>query len=656
MKLFRIVGLLLFIFQVSNAQNQPFYKTYNWDNNPSYTVDTNSEESIIGVKEKIVTEFIFDGNDGLVEYFLEHKVYWLNSDDKIEEFNKVYLPYSSDSNLEINKARVITKAGKVIELDESKILTATNDETNRTYKYFAFEGIEKGSFIEYMYVVKRYPAYKGKRITFQSSFNKTNIEFDLFSPNNLVFKFKSYNDLPNAELDTLSENKLHWKLSLPKLKKLENEELSAYNASRQYIVYKLHSNTASNTKDISSYSNASKNIYSFYNSELSKKTKNAIKKFLKAIPFKENSDESSKLRALEFYIKSNIFIAESGSEELKDIDKILSQKVANEVGIIKLYVALFNQLNIKHQIVFTTDRSELKFDKNFEANNFLIDVLLYFPKSKSYMSPSEMESRLGFPPANLTDNYGLFIKEVKLGDFKSAVGKIKYIKPVSEKETYDKMIVDVDFDEEDLSTINIRLDKSMNGYYSMNIQPFLDLVKPEDKIELIESFAKNLDEDADIKDKKIVNDNPRVFGIEPLQIIIDFKSEAFVEKAGRKYLFKLGDLIGQQMQLYQEKERILPLENRFKRSYYRTINVTIPKGYKIVNLDDINIDNSYSKDGKELLSFKSFYTVKDNVVSITADEHYRINFIDTSIYEEYRTVINSAADFNKITLVLEPIE
>ena len=136
---------------------------------------------------------------------------------------------------------------------------------------------------------------------------------------------------------------------------------------------------------------------------------------------------------------------------------------------------------------------------------------------------------------------------------------------------------------------------------------------------------------------------------------VDLESDAFTEKAGRKYLFKVGELIGRQIQMYQEKERKLTLVDDYKRSYFRTINIRIPKGYKVVNLDDLNIENSYEKDGEELLSFKSNYKIIDGVLSITADEHYRINIIDKSIFEDYRKVINSAADFNKITLVLEPM-
>ena len=61
----------------------------------------------------------------------------------------------------------------------------------------------------------------------------------------------------------------------------------------------------------------------------------------------------------------------------------------------------------------------------------------------------------------------------------------------------------------------------------------------------------------------------------------------------------------------------------------------------------------YSEKGKELFSFKSYFAVKDNILTITADEHYRKNIVKVALYEEYRKVINSAADFNKIVLLLE---
>ena len=644
---------LLFTFQVTVSQTAPFFESYDWEETPSYSVAKDSTEDLIAVKEKTVTEFYFDKRD-LIEYFLEHKVLWLNSDDAIEEYNKIYLPFSSRAELQVNKARVITPEGKLIHLDKSKILTATDEETGRTYKYFALEGITKGSFIEYMYVVKRPPAYMGKRVYIQSGFNKEKVEFDLYSPTNLPFKFKSFNDVPTVALDTLTTDKIHYSLKVDKVKKLESEYQAAYNASRGFVVYKMDRNTAGNGNDIVSYSTISQNLYRSYYPEYSAKTAGLIQDFIKDLAFEEGLDEEGKIRKLDYYIKTNVYSQDVYNEDLQNLDLILTKKVANESGIIKLFIAVLRTLNIKHELVLTTDRKQIKFDREFEATNFLTDFLLFFPNQKKYLSPNAPGTRYGFPMPYLMDNYGLFIKEVAIGDYKSAVGKIKYIEPVKVENTVDVMNVTIDFDKDNLTENKVHFDRAFSGYYAMNIQPFMHLIQGEKRDELVDNFIENITKESEITDRKLVNDKSELFGVKPLQFIVDFTSEAFVEKAGRKYLFKLGDLIGPQVQLYQEKERVLPLEEQFHRSYYRTLTINIPEGYKITNLEDINIDNSYTEYGKELFSFKSYYKLEGNKLTVTADEHYRENIVKVPVYEEYRTVINSAADFNKIVLLLEP--
>ena len=650
-----IFTLLFIIYSISSIYAQePYYKTYDWETQPVYKVKVAPEKEIFVLKEKNIHEFYFEEDNQLVEYLIEHNAVWLNSDQNIEDYNKVYLPYSSDSELLINKARVITKDGKVIELDNSKILTAQNEETKRVYKYFAFEGVEKGSIIEYFYVVKKFPNYRGVRADLQSSVDKMNVDFELFAPSNLIFDFKSYNGLKSIEKDTLTKDKLHWVLHLDAINGLEKEDQAAYEASKKFIVYKLDKNTYSNTYNISSYTNVSQNIYAFFYDEKSKAVISELKKLIKTIGINKESDEATQIRALELYIKTNFYISDVKNDEFEDLNIILQKKVANDDGILKLYIAMLQELKIEHEIVLTSDRFKTKFDENFEANNFLTDYLIYFPSQETYISPVEVESRYGFPPFNLTDNYGLFIKEVSVGDFKSGVGKVKYIQSSNAKATSDDMLIDVKFDEDDLTKTYIKLDKSMSGYYAMYIQPYMNLVKEENKDEVIDGFIKSMSENIDIVKKEVFNGNPESFGIEPFKIVSESTSEHFVEKAGKKYLFKVGELIGPQMELYQEKERVLPVDSQFKRSYHRVINVEIPTGFSITNLDDINIDNYYEKDGKKLMVFKSSYTVNDNILKITADEFYELNSIGIDIYEDYRKVINSAADFNKISLILEP--
>jgi len=643
---------LLLIAPLLFAQEDPFYKNYSWEENPDFSVKALDTTSILGLKDKIVSEFIYEGEDFL-EYFLEHKAVWLNSDESIEEYNKIYLPYTNSSELLISRARVIKPGGEIVELDESKILTAEDEETQRVYKFFAFEGIEKGSIIEYYYVVKREPEYSGKRLTFQTSYDKNDVAFDLYSPSNLVFQFKSFNDLPEISKNTLSEEKQHWTMRAAEMQGIEEESQAPYNASKAFVIYKLDQNLSNNKKDITSYSKVSQNLYNFYYGEIDKKIQKKLIKFLDEAGVKKGVETDEILRTLESNIKTNVYLGQGGNAG-SELESVLDQKVANSTGMVKLFISLFRTLDIKHELILTSDRQDLKFDPEFEANTFLNEFLFYFPKTDKYMAPTEFDSRYGFPTAFLTDTYGLHIKEVALGDFKSATGKIKYINPVPAEETVDKMIIDVNFDPEDLTKTTIKLDRSMGGYYAMYMQPFMNLIPEEDKSELLEEFAKRLDKSAAIKSKEMNNADPALFGIEPLQFVIDFESEAFVEKAGSRYLFKVGDLIGRQIQMYQENVRKLPLEDEFTRTYYRTINIKIPEGYRVANAEDINIDNFYSKDGKKVLMFKSFYEMDGDILKITADEFYKINKISKEFFEDYRTVVNSAADFNKVTLVLEP--
>jgi hypothetical protein len=649
---FTLFAILLIFSIPTNAQEKPFYESYDWQNEPTFNTNAYAEEDLVELKSKILTEFYFI-NEGknLIEYYLFHRALFLNSDNTIEDYNKIYLPYNNSSKLIINKARVITPSKKVITLDESNIYTAEDEETGSSYKYFALEGVEKGSVVEYYYVIQKYPDYKGRRITFQEAHPVENVEFDLYAPSNLVFNFKSYNNFPEVVLDTLSKEKLHWEAATGELPELEPEETSAYHANKAHVVYKLDKNLADNSSGISSYDVVSKNIYKRFYTELSRRDEKALDKFLKNIKVEDN--EAATLRNLDYYIKTNFYLSEGINEDLYNLQSLLDEKVANDSGIMLLYINALKKLDIKHELVITSDRFEIAFDPDFEASNFLREYLLYFPSSQLYVAPTLFQSRLGYPPAGYTDNYGLFIKEIKVGSYTSGAGKIKYINPVPAEKSYDKMTIDVNFEKDNMAKPQVKLQKSMFGYYASYIQPYINLMSNEDKDDLKNSLAESIQEGLTINKSEIINGDPMLFGKKPLIFSFEFTSDKLVEKAGKRYLFKVGELIGRQTELYQEKERKLPLDSEFKREYFRTITVKIPEGYQIANLEDINLDESYAEDGKSLMAFKSSYELKDNTLTIIADEYYKENHLPVEKFKNYRRVINSAADFNKVVLVLE---
>jgi len=641
--------LILFITCNSIAQTAPFYESYNWEITPSYQIEE-SDNDMVAIKDKVVTEFIFE-DQNLIEYYLEHKVLWLNSDDRIEEYTKVYLPIANDASQVVINARIIKKTGEIIVLDKSRILRSEGDETGRDFNYFSIDDVEKGSIIEYYYVIKRRPKFQGAMVDIENDYDKQTVEFDLYAPSNLRFSFKSFNLETTVKKIESFKEKTHWKFLAKDIKAVNKEDKAPYNAAIGFIMYKLHENTANNAI-ITSYNNVAQNLFDFYYSTYSKLEKKLINKFAKNFKFDDGLRDENKARIIDLFIKENIYISENDSENLTNV---LKTKTANETGVIKLYIALFEKFDVTHEMVLTSNRLQLKFDKDFEATNFLQEFLFYFPASKKYLSPSKFGTRFGFPPPYFMNNFGLFVTGYDINGKRKAFSEVKFIEGIPASLSSDEMLIEVNFNTKDLTKNTIALERKLNGYYAMNLHPFMNLIQPNRINEVIDQyFVQNSDKNAKVLKREFINEDPSLFGVKPFVVKFDISSDYFVEKKGDKYLFKLGDLIGPQMEMQQEKKRILPLEAEFNRSYYRTIKIHIPEGYQISNLEDIIIKNSYTTKDKELFIFDSYYTLEGNVLTVTADEHYRETFVAPEIFEAYRTVINSAADFNKVTLVLEP--
>ena len=522
-----IINFILILFITSNslAQTAPFYEGYNWETNPSYNIEE-SDKDMVAIKDKIVTEFYFE-DQNLTEYYLEHKILWLNSDDRIEEYNKIYLAFSNKTSLKVSKARVIKKTGEIIELDESKILSAENEETGRKYNYFALEGLQKGSIVEYYYVIKRRPTYQGARVDIQNDYNKKAVEFDLYAPSNLLFTFKSFNLNSTVTKDETSTEKMHWQLAIKDVVGIDKEEQSPYRAALGYVMYKLHQNTANNII-ITSYNEVAQNLFAFYYPEYNEEETKLINKFAKNIKLNnDDENEEKKARIIDLYIKENIYISDNDSENLKNLSNVINTKTANETGIVKLYVALFKKFNITHEMVLTSNRTKLKFDREFEATNFLQEFLFYFPASKKYLSPSKFGTRFGFPPPYYMDNYGLFVTGYNINGKRKAFSEVKYIEGIPASSSTDEMVINVYFNKEDFSQNTITLERKLNGYYAMNIQPFMNLIPANRKNEVIdEAFAQNTDKNAKVLKRVLINEDPSLFGVKPFVVKFDISSSS----------------------------------------------------------------------------------------------------------------------------------
>jgi hypothetical protein len=131
------------------------------------------------------------------------------------------------------------------------------------------------------------------------------------------------------------------------------------------------------------------------------------------------------------------------------------------------------------------------------------------------------------------------------------------------------------------------------------------------------------------------------------------KSSELLENAGNKILLKIGEIIGPQVEMYQEKARQFPMDMSFPHSFERTIELVIPDGYRIRNPEDLNIHDEYRENGEITMGFVSEYKLDGNRLRVHVMEQYRRIVYPLAQYEDFKKIINASADFNKIVLVLE---
>ncbi|MEM9023123.1 MAG: hypothetical protein AAGB22_05245, partial [Bacteroidota bacterium] len=169
----------------------------------------------------------------------------------------------------------------------------------------------------------------------------------------------------------------------------------------------------------------------------------------------------------------------------------------------------------------------------------------------------------------------------------------------------------------------------------------------------VESLLKFVGEDAQVENQVVNNHNKDTSPVEaPLELRGTMKVNSLIERAGNDFLFKIGNVIGAQVEMYQEDERQNAVELDYPHKYLREITLLVPEGYELDGLDNLNMDIEYGDGREQTMGFKSTYEFQKGKLYVRVEEYYkRVNY-PIGQFEEFRKVINAAADFNKIVLVL----
>ena len=621
---------------------------YEWEESRTrYELSGKDEHlSEIILRQHTQYDYVFE-NSQFIMYSTIHRIVYVNNNEAVQKHNRIIISMTNALELIKLRARAINKEGKAINFDESNLKVLKNEESGKAYKIFAIEGVEMGSEIEYYFVRKMRP----------SVFDRVFLQFDvpikmnsflLTCPRHLKFDFKTYHDFPAVKQEDDAEMNVYL-TSMKDVPALKEEAFSNFDPNRKRLEFKLAYNTARSESRLYTWDEAAKTFYTLL-TKVSKEDQKVLGKFVKTLG--DNAAESMDIRIknIESKIKAAIQVSEGRDESLSQIASILKVKLASHQGMTRLFLAVFSQLNIQCNPVLTCSRQSIKFDADFDTWAFLDDYVLHFPDTKKFLSPYVFECRYPFIQPEFTAQKGLFMQPFISGNTKSALSVIGEIPAVDYSFNLDNLNLDILF-ANDLSSNEIRQVREFGGYNAAYFTPYYDIMSKDQKQAMIDQLTKQTAPDAEISkwtagptiDSKSNN----------FMVSVDFRSSHFVERAGSRILFKIGELIGPQIEMYRDEKRTVAVENDFNRMYNRVIKLTLPAGYQIKNADDLLIDIAYTDENDVPFSFKSDYTLEGNVLTVHIEEYYKEIYAPLSRYEDFRKVVNAAADFNKITLVLE---
>ncbi len=651
----KLIVLLIMVLLSYYAKSQKSdYLPYGFKSIATLSEEDDEEYRKIGsviLNETRIIDCFYNEKDKLESYLIFHKTIKVYTQKEVDQNNKIYIALDDVTEVVDIKAKFISKDNKITEVDKDHIKTIKNLETEGKYKIFAIEGVEPEGVIDFFYILKKIPVlYNGYYM--QSETPKLNVNLTISMPINLRMRTKSYNGLNDMSYVLVeSSGKRIYTLTSEFIPAFEKEKYAAYKANLQRIEYTMCYNYLISRTRFYTFNEAAQNFYEDMYS-VGKQEKKAVKKFISKMDISSKHTIEEKVRKVESYIKTHINLTKKSGASYSLLNEIIANKLANSKGFTKLYVNIFKKLEIRIQPLLTCNRNDFEFDKDFDAWNNLSKNLIYFPELRKTLIPDHWAYRLGMIPEEYTDNYALFFKLVKVSDVESFIPEVKRILHPAYQESGDSLFLEVNLTDGFTNTKS-NLRRVFTGYSAFQLQPFYEIMNADQKKNVLKRFAGLGIESAKTENIIVENTQARDFYVKPLIISCELENSGFIEKTGKNLLLNVGEMIGARSESYNPvKERKLEIINDNTRHYYRSIVVHLPKGYKVMNLDELNM-NITTKDGDfPTAAFISTATIKGNDLVLENTEYYSKLRYPAMEFDAFKAVINATAEFSKKTLIL----
>ena len=590
-------------------------------------------------------------------YYTSHYLVKVLNDQGIETFNTRGIPVDAGTRVPLIKARTIMPDGKVADVAKDMI-KVTRDEYGRYKIVFAMEGVARNAEIEVLINEIKPLSFFGSAY-FQYSIPVMHSSFEMSYPKYMIFEEKGYNGYPTTK-DTLLNNRRHILLAKNNIPALLPEKHSYYNLHRmraEYRIVNFIDENENDNKKLFTWNDLGRELYNDHY-KITDKEKKAVNKYLSDLGAAPGAKEFENIKKIENGIKTGIVLyGWLPGEKADDLDTIIAKKSATASGYIKLFNACFAQAGVNAQLGKAYDRREHAFDSKFENWGNLDNYLFHFPKQKKFLSPTNIYCRFPIVDEELVGTKGIFCTIPPDGVTNGELAAIQPITPLKENESQENVKAVVSFSKEMDPVVAVKY--SYTGYPSTDVREELAL-QPKDKMnELLKKLVPLAEKPENIVNYTINNQGfENYYDNKPLEIVATVNAPQLTGMAGNKYLFKVGEIIGRSEEMYTDKDRRMPVDIDYPHSLNRFITINIPAGYKVQNLEALRMHADFvDKDLVPVVSFTSDYAIKSDKKNgdqllITVNEVYSQLHFSVGDYERYRKVVNTASDFNKVTLLL----
>lgn len=593
------------------------------------------------------------GDEGYEQYYTTHHIIRLNDDKGAEAFNTFNIPVVPGTKLYEIKARTILPGGRVIEVSREKIKKIKTEAGMPEY-LLAMEAVEPGAEVEVLYT-QLLPGTGAGREIFQYRVPIQQAIFRMIVPNQMVYDTKGFNGFPTPK-DSIMEDQRSYSAIAYNIPALDEEANSRYRASLKRVDYKL-SYILRTGKD-----NDRKQSWKEMARELSRRYINigdrdvrTASGLLQKIGVSKSDGEVKKITAIEDYFKTNIAISSGLSDEAgEDFEQTIRKKQSTEKGYVRLFAACLKAADVSYEVGMVGNRFAYEFDDSLEMWSNLGEYCFYFPNQQAYIAPAAITYRYPFLPYQMCGTKGVFTKTKLSADgFGTSQLDVRSIPNTKMDQNGVGITASVVFEGKELLPV-VTTAMSMKGHSAAGLIQSL-LFSPKDKEqEAVQNIISLSDKPEDMRSYKVENVSFSNYTTgKPLIISATVQSAKLMEKAGPKYLFKAGELIGKQVEMYADNDRKLPVETEYPNEQPRTLRIVVPTGYKLVNPEALRAHVSCMLEGKEVCGFNSDYRIDGAELVVTIREFYERTSYPLKQYECYRKVVNAAADFNKVVLVLQ---